>query len=129
MDLSRLDLLKTFSKLLNRNPYKPLSKKEIEDQSIIEKQVKQDIVEFAKVAKELFQDQRYEKLRKQFQKITSETMRLLVHFDSPDNTVYCNKMRNYQRQLKYLIDIFDTPQGFINEASKILRGEDGRYSG
>ena len=117
-----------FNRLLNRNPYKPLSKEEKKTQAEIENQVKQEVIEFAKVAKELFQDQRYEKLRNQFQKITSNTMRLLVHFDIPDNTVYCNKMRNYQRQLKYLIDIFDTPQGFINEASKILRGDDGRYN-
>lgn len=101
----------------------PLTKEELKQQVEAEKQVKNEIVEFAKVAKDLFQDQRYAKLKKRFQKIASETMRLLVHFDNPDNTIYCNKMRNYQRQLKYLFDIFDTPQGFINEAGRILKGE------
>lgn len=107
------DLNKVLAKL--SNPFIKLEENEKESLRFIEQSVKKDIKEFSREAKEIYQDQRYIKLKNEFKKIYDNNIKLLLYFDSEDMNKYAMKMREYQIQLRTLKSIFDTPEGFIKQ--------------
>lgn len=101
------------------NPFVKLTEEDKEDLKSIELSVKKDVREFSKEAKELYQDQRYLKLKNEFKKIYDQNMRLIIYFDCDDTQRYLMKIREYQIQLRTLKSIFDTPEGFINKEEEM----------
>ncbi len=109
----------------NFNPYRHKTEAEKFEAKKQEAQVKRDVIRFSQIAKDLFADQRYHELTEVFKKSIQTTMKMLVYYEEVDPQKYNAKMREYQTQLKTMFRIFDTPQGFINEADKILRNYNG----
>ena len=101
------------------NPFIKLNKDEEASLKEIEKSVKADIKEFSRIAKELYQDQRYLKLKSEFKRIQDQNLRLMVYFDCEDLNKFAMKMRTYQIQMRTLISIFDTPEGFIRKEEEM----------
>lgn len=115
--MNLLDIVK------NYNPYRHKTEEEKFEAKKAEAQVKRDVVRFSQIAKDLFADQRYHELTEVFKKTIQTTMKMLVYYEEADPIKYNAKMKEYQAQLKTMFRIFDTPQGFINEADKILRNK------
>lgn len=101
------------------NPFISLDEREKQSLKEIELAVKQDIKEFSREAKELYQDQRYLKLKNEFKKIYEQNLRLIIYFDCDDTNRFIMKIKEYQVQLRTLKSIFDTPEGFINKEEEI----------
>lgn len=112
------DLKKILGSITNR-PYQKLNEDEKIQFKEIELSVKRDIKEFSRLAKELFDDQRYQRLKLEFTRVYEQNMRLIIYFDSDDTQKYLMKMREYQIQLRTLKSIFDTPEGFIKSADAL----------
>lgn len=114
-------MIPDFSGILKKlsNPFIKLTDNEKQELKKIEVSVKKDIKEFAQIAKELFQDERYAKLKKEFVRIYDQCINLLIYYDCDDIQKYAFKMREYQIELRKLKSIFDTPEGFIREAEKM----------
>ena len=108
------DVLKKLS-----NPFIKLDKSEEAQLKEIELSVKKDIKAFSQEAKELYQDQRYTKLKLEFKRIYEQNLKLIIYFDSDTSEKYMMKMREYQIQLRVLKSIFDTPEGFIKKEEEI----------
>mgnify|MGYP001569787012 CR=1 FL=1 len=99
--------------------------KELEE---LENKVKRDIKIFAEEAKELFQDQRYTKLKNEFKKILEQNTKLLINYDESNGDInkYVFKMRGFQMQLRILEQIFNTPEGFVTSNDRIGNEEEER---
>jgi len=95
------------------SPFKKLTEEEKSSFKEMEQSVKKDIKEFSKLAKELYDDNRYKKLKIEFKRIYEQNLKLIIFFDCDDPNKYLMKMRGYQIQLRTLKSIFDTPEGFI----------------
>lgn len=108
------DVLKKLS-----NPFIKLNQDEESQLKEIERSVKKDIKQFSQEAKELYQDQRYTKLKTEFKRIYEQNLKLIIYFDSDTPERYIMKMREYQIQLRVLKSIFDTPEGFIKKDEEI----------
>lgn len=118
---------------LMRNPFKvnktnksfnPFGSSDIEEEQElkeIESSIKRNIKIFAEEAKELFSDQRYNRLKSEFKKIYDQNIKLLVYYNEPngDMNKYAYKMREFQMQLRILEQIFTTPEGFVESEKKI----------
>jgi len=105
----------------NFNPYRHKTTEEKFEAKKTEAQVKRDVIRFSQIAKNLFADQRYHELTEVFKKTIVGTMKMLVYYDEIEPMKYNNTMRGYQKELQTMLRIFDTPQGFINIADRILR--------
>lgn len=107
-----------FDKLLNKmtaplaNPFKKVTADERVAMQEIELSVKKDIQIFSAMAKELFDDQRYIKLKNEFQRIYNQNLRLLIYTDFKD----LSEVKKIQTQIVTLKNIFDTPEGFVKSA-------------
>ena len=101
------------------NPFIKLNKQEELDLKSIELSVKKDVKEFSREAKELYQDQRYQKLKNEFKRIYEQNLRLIIYFDCDDTQRFIMKIKEYQVQLRTLKSIFDTPEGFIKKEEEI----------
>ena len=104
-----------------RNPFIKLTDEEKFVLKQKESEVKKDIKEFSGVAKELFGDARYKKLKDLFKDIYEQNMQLIIYFDCDDTQKYIMKMREYQMQLRTLKSIFDTPEDFIKKEEEIKK--------
>jgi len=102
-----------------RNPFIKLTEEEKFQLKEIENSVKKDIKAFAVIAKELYADSRYQKLKKEFERIYQQCVNLMIHYDTKDPQEYIMKMREYQVQARVLKSIFDTPEGFIRQDEKV----------
>lgn len=109
------------SKLLAkvRNPFIQLTKEEQRELKSIEESVKKDIKSFSQEAKNLYDDERYSKLKNEFKRIYQQNINLIIYFDTKDPQEYIMKMREYQIQLRTLKSIFDTPEGFIKKEESL----------
>lgn len=109
-------MIENINKILSNLSNKPYKKLTVEEEDVlkeIELSVKRDVKAFASLAKELYDDTRYKRLKDEFKKIYEQNMRVIVYFDCDDPNKYLMKMREYQVQLRTLKSIFDTPEGFI----------------
>ncbi len=104
---------------LSNKPYKKLTPDEETQLKEIELSVKRDVKAFSGLAKELFDDLRYKKLKDEFKKVYEQNMRLIIYFDCDDPNKYLMKMREYQVQLRTLKSIFEVPEGFIKSSEAL----------
>ena len=102
-----------------KNPFIKLTEDEKFQLKEIENSVKKDIKAFAVMAKELYADLRYQKLKKEFERVYQQCMNLIIYYDTKDPQEYIMKMREYQIQARVLKSIFDTPEGFIKQEEKM----------
>lgn len=101
------------------NPFIKLSDDESFKLKEIENSVKRDLKELSREAKELFQDQRYQKIKNDFDKIYNNNVKLMIDFECNDINTYFVKMHKYQIQLRTLKSIFDTPEALIRKEEEI----------
>jgi len=120
-----------FENLLGKmnNPFKHLTHEEKVELNQIEASVKKDIKDFAVLAKELFDDSRYIKLKKEFHRVYEQTIRLMIYLDTDNKDIYAFKMRELQIQLRTLKSIFDTPEGFVKSLENIENANQNEQSG
>ncbi len=111
------DLTKIFKKL--SNPFNKLTDEEEDALLQVELSVKKDIKNLSLEARELFDDQRYQKLKKDFKDIYEANLRLIINYNCVEPDKYIMKMRELQVRLRTLKSIFDTPEGFIKRAEEI----------
>ena len=103
------------------NPYKLPTEFDKKKQKEAEQEVKRDIVNFSNIAKEMFQDERYARMKDLFSKVVKTKMRLIIYYENTNQDEYNAKMREFQVELRTLMNILDTPQGFIDQAERILK--------
>ena len=105
------------------NPFQELTVEEKHSLHDIEEDVKKDIALLTIQSKDLFNDQRYKKLKAEFDKIYETSIKTLVEFDCDDADKYVIKMRGFQIQIRTLRSMFTVPEGFIkkeiNNADKV----------
>ena len=86
--------------------------------------VKKDIKELAQLAKELYGDKRYQKLREIFKQSYDNTVELLLLCpDLKDKEDFTWKVYKYLTELKVLKLIVETPDSFIKQEEKINKEE------
>lgn len=112
----------SLSQILN-NPFKKLTVDEKQELKVIEQSVRNDIRRFSALAKELFTDNRYMELEKEFKKIYEQNLKLIIYFDCDDPNKYIMKMRELQVQIRTLKNIFDTPEGFVKSEENINKND------
>ena len=117
--MNLMDVIK--NAVTSSNPYKLPSEFDKKKQKEAEQAVKLDIISFSNIAKEMFQDERYGKLKDLFSNIIKTKMRLIIYYENPKQDEYNAKMREFQVELRTLMNILDTPQGFIGQAERILK--------
>ena len=113
-------MLEQLQKILaGRNPFKKLTEAEKEEHKKIEQRIKLDIMEFSRIAKELFLDQRYQKFTAEFKKIYERNIGYLIYEDEEDIYKFALKMKSYQNRLRILMNIVDIPKDFVKRQEEI----------
>ena len=97
------------------NPFQDLTPEEKHSLHEVEEDVKKDIELLTTQSKDLFNDQRYKKLKAEFDKIYETSIKTLVEFDCDDADKYVMKMRGLQIQIRTLRAMFTVPEGFIKK--------------
>lgn len=104
------------SRLRNRNPYKPPTKEELDELQQIENSARADLEAFSELSARIMADPNYLSLVKLYQRILSNTLRLMIWYDPPVSQnameTFFDKMRGYQRQLRVISQIVELPAGF-----------------
>lgn len=111
------------------NPFVKLTGDEQAALSQVELSVKKDIKRLSGEARELYDDQRYQGLKKEFKAIYDANLRLIINYDCENPDKYIMKMREFQVQLRTLKSIFDTPEGFIKKDEEMDVNKDEHQEG
>ena len=106
-----------------RNPFKPETPQERTEREELELSVRRAAMALGEIGRGMVQDSRYGRMRAEYEKALTLTLRLLIHADLNPNlpdpqTEFVDRIRKYQQQLRALLNIVDVPKGFAAVAEQ-----------
>ena len=106
-----------------RNPFRQETPVQKSEREKLEDSVRKSALDLGEIGREIVQDQRYGRMRVEYQRILAQTLRLLIHADMnptlPDpQAEFVDRIRKYQQQLRALTNLVDVPKDFAAVAER-----------